>query len=180
MVLAEIVKERIGKNCDEMRQFFQSMINNGELTAYSVEINKRIIEKDTEDEEIVRTKKGALLTPIKELSRFRPAIIEEQGVRYSLHIGSHGSSYDDDNEDTRYNHFILEKLSKDINYKQMFISADDRICVWSEEEKNIIAKLYMSYDEHWIDEKLEKSEGYLTISGENDKFFEKVLAFIKN
>jgi aminoglycoside N3'-acetyltransferase len=180
MVLTEIVKERIGKNCDEMRQFFQSLINNGEWTAYSVEINKRIIEKDTEEEEVVRTKKGALLTPTKELSKFRPAIIEEQGVRYSLHIGCHGSAYDDDNEDTRYNHFILEKFSKDIDYKRMFISADDRICVYSEEEKNIIAKLYMSYDEHWIDEKLEKSEGYLTISGEKDKFFEKVLAFIKN
>jgi len=189
--LVEIVRENIGKNSYEMRQFFQRMVKNGELKAYDVEVNKKIVEKNTDDEEIVRTKKGATLTPTQELIEYQPVLVEdpETGVMYNLDIGSRGGMFfNDGDSQTIYHHCVLEKLAQKPDSKKIatgkefgqFGSFDEGISIPLE---MITARLRISYDQDWESGResdyVAGTSGSLVIEGEKDKLFEKVYSFVK-
>lgn len=187
--LVEIIREDVGKTSYAMRYFFQKMIDKGELKAYSVEINKRIVEKDTDDEEIVRTKKGVTLTPTERLREYQSVFIEdsETGTLYNLDIGSRGGMiYDDGDSQTIYHHCVLEMLAKKFDSKKIMKKG---LGIWgsfdnglSIPDEMIKGRLKVSYDEDWESgvnfDEIAGTTGDLVIEGKKDKLFEKVYDFV--
>jgi len=189
--LAEVVRENFGKSSYQMRQFFQQMVKDGELKAYSVEVNKRIVEKDTEDEEVVRTKKGATLTPTAELKEHQPVLVEDPatGSMYNLDIGSRGGMfYDDGDSQTIYHHCVLERIAQGFDPKKVadrtsfgdFGSFKDGISIPLE---MVNARLRVSYDEDWESggdhDYVARRRGNLVVEGEKDVLFDKVCKFVR-
>lgn len=189
--LAEIVRENIGKSSYQMRQFFQQMVKGEGLQAYTIEVNKKIVEKDTENEKVVRIKKGATLTPTTELREYQPVLIEdpETGVMYNLNIGSKGGRiYNDGNSHTIYHHCVLERIAQGFDLKKVtdktnygeFGSFKDGISIPGE---MVTARLRVSYDEDWesghYSDYVAETKGNLVVEGEQDKLFENVCKFVR-
>ena len=189
--LAEVIRENFGKSSSQMRLFFQQMVKDEDLVAYSVEVNKKIVEKDTEDEEVVRIKKGATLTPIAELREHRNVFVEDSatGLMYNLDIGSSGGMlYDDGDSQTIYHHCVLERIAEWFDPKKVterinsagFGSFNDGISIPRE---MITARLSVNYDEDWNcggdQDYVAERGGNLVVEGEQDKLFEKVCKFVR-
>jgi len=188
--LVEVVRENFGKSSYQMRQFFQQMVKVKELNAYSVEVNKRIVEKDTEEEEVVKTKKGAILTPTTELKEYQPVFIKDSATEsmYALDIGSRGGMfYNDGDSQTIYHHCVLERIAQGFDPKKVtdkksfgdFGSFKDGISI---PRDMVTARLRVSYDENWesgedIDYVAGRT-GNLVVEGDCDKLFEKVCKFV--
>ncbi len=189
--LSEVVRENFGKSSYQMRQFFQQMVKSRKLRAYSVEVNKRIVERDTEDEEVVRTKKGATLIPTIELREYQPVLVEDPatGFMYNLDIGSRGGMfYDDGDSQTIYHHCVLEKIAQGFNPKKVadrtsfgdFGSFKDGISI---PQEMVTARLRVSYDENWESsgdhDYVAGRSGNLVVEGEKDRLFEEVCKFVR-
>lgn len=189
--LAEIVRENVGKNSNAMRQFFQQMVKRRELKAYCVEVNKRIVEKDTEDEEVVRTRKGATLTPTEKLREYQPVIIEdpETGVMYNLDIGCRGGMFfDDGDSQTIYHHCVLERIAQRFDPRKVADrtsfgdsgSFKDGISIPRE---MVTARLRVSYDENWESggemDYIAGTRMGLVVEGKRDDLFNRVCEFVR-
>lgn len=170
-----------------LRQFFQKMLADGEIKAYTAEINKKIVEKDDENESIVRTVKGATLTAANELKEYGSEgyIIEFVDSKYNLDIGCRGGMFfDDGDSQTMYHYCTLEKLSNDFDLKKIgskssygeFGSYNDGI---NFPEEAIISRLRIDYDEDWRNDRIASSRARIAIEGSMDDLFEKVYKFIK-
>lgn len=183
--LAESIEERIKGYCKEKPQiieFFQNMILKGRLQAYSVDINRRIIEKDNDDEEIIRTIKGATLTPI---SIVPPAhrdnfFLEDvlATTMYSVELESRTSNSDFQPLTHMYGNCNITKLVKNPDLRKLgkyFSSVSI--------PKNMIdGNLHYSWDHDIKEGSHHEKRGYLTIEGnrfEEDNLFEKFYHFVK-
>ena len=184
----ETIRENIGKSSYQMRQFFQDLVAKKELKAYFVEVNKEIVEKNTEDEEVVRTIKGATLTPTTKLEAYDAVFVEDPATKimYNLDIGGRGGMFfDDGNSQTIYHHCTLERLAKEFNPKKVTIkkgygefgSFNDGISIPRE---LITARLHVSYDQDEYCDKVVATRGHLVIEGDKDDLFTKVYNFVKN
>ena len=189
--LTEILRENVGRTSYQMRLFFQQMVKKGELRAYHVEVNKQFVEKDTEDEEVVRTRKGATLTPTKNLREYQPVLVEspKTGVMYNLDIGSRGGMFfNDGDSQTMYHHCVLEKIAEGFDPKKVADRTDsgelgsfkNGISIPRE---MVTGRLKVSYDEDWESGResdyIAKTEGALVIEGEQDELFKKVCEFVR-
>lgn len=189
--LVEALREHVGKSSYQMRGFFQGMVNRGELKAYLVEVDKQIVEKDTEGELIYRIIKGATLVPTSELKEYGAALVEylEIGTIYNLDIGSHGGMfYNDGDSQTMYHHCVLERLIKSFDPKKVktrtsfgeLISLENGIRI---PEEMVEARLRVNYDEDWeyggTSDFVDSVNASLVIEGEKDKLFEKVCDFVR-
>lgn len=182
------LKENIGKSSYEMRQFFQEMIKTGKLKAYNVELNKQVIEKNTDEEEVIRIKKGATLTPTEKLSEYRPVFVEDltTSTIYHLNIGSRGGMFfNDGDSQTIYHHCVLERIVQGFDPKKI------NSCIRSNFEDGIsippemvTARLRISYDQDWESggnyDYIEETRGNLIVDGEQDSLFAKVMDFVRN
>ena len=189
--LTELVRENFGKSSYQMRQFFQKMVNDGELKAYSVKVNKRSVEEATEDEEVVRTKKGATLALTIKLSEYQPVLVEDPatGFMYNLDIGSRGGTfYDDGDSQTTYHHCVLERIAPGFNLNKVtdrtsFGDFGSFKCGISIPREMITARLRVSYDEDWKSgggqDYIARKSGNLVVEGEKEKLFEKVCEFVR-
>jgi hypothetical protein len=186
--LVEIIRENIGKSSYQMRQFFQDLIKKEELKAYFVELNKEIVEKNTEDEIVVKTIKGAILTPTTKLEEYQAVFVEDptSKIMYNLDIGCRGGMFfDDGDSQTMYHHCTLERLAKEFNPKKVatkkgygeFGSFNDGISIPRE---MITARLSISYDQDEYCDNVTATRGHLVIEGEQDNLFTKVYHFVKN
>ncbi len=180
--LTEIIRENYGMISYQMRQFFLEMIKQRKLRAYTVAVNKRTVEKDTENEEVVRIRKGAILTPTTELREDQAVLIEDPktGTMYNLDIGSRGGMfYNDGDSQTIYHHCILEKLAEQFDLRKVATFGSYRISIPGE---MVTARLRVSYDEDWESggesDYVAGTRGYLVIEGEQDNFFKEVCDFI--
>jgi hypothetical protein len=191
--LVEVVRENAGKSSYQMREFFQDMIDKKELEAFFVEVNKKTVEKDTEDEKVIRTKKGATLTLIRKLKEYEPTLVKDPitGIMYNLDIGSRGGMFfDDGDSQTMYHHCTLERLIEQFDPKKIgtrkgfsdFGSFDDGIQITRE---MVIARLRVSYDEDREyshikgSDYIAKTRGHLVVEGMQDKLFERVCRFVR-
>jgi len=189
--LAEIVMENVGKSSYQMRLFFQQMVKKGELRAYQIEVNKRFVEKDTEDEEVVRTRKGATLTPTEELREYQPVFVEDPktGVMYNLDIGSRcGMFFNEGYSQTVYHYCVLEKIAQRFDSKKVadrtsfgvFGSFKDGISIPRE---MVTARLRVSYNEEreysGEFDYIAGTEGNLVVEEEQDNLFKRVCKFVR-
>lgn len=189
--LTEIVNENIGKSSDEMRQFFQKMVKRNELKAYGVEVNSKTVERDTEDETVVRIRKGATLTPTKKLREYQHVLIEDPTTRalYNLDIGSRGGMFfDDGDSQTIYQHCVLEKLARRFDPKKVTDRMDFGDSGSFEEGisipgKLVTARLSVSYYQDWESrgesDYLAGTRGTLIVEGQQDNLFKKVCGFVR-
>lgn len=186
--LTEIIRENIGKSSYQMKQFFQDLITKGELKAYFVELNKEIVEKNTGDEKVVKTIKGAVLTPTTKLEEYQAVFVEDPTTKivYNLDIGSRGGMFfDDGDSQTTYHHCTLERLAKEFDPKKVttkkgygtFGSFDDGISI---PEELVTARLRVTYDEDEDCGAVVATSGHLVIEGAQDDLFTKVYNFVKN
>jgi hypothetical protein len=183
MGLTEIARESAGKTSHEMKNFFGKMVKQGNLQAYLVELDKQVVEKDTQDEQLVRTKKGVTLTPTKKLSENCQVIVEdpETGTRYFLSMGSRGGEfYDDGDSQTIYHDCTLERLSERFNPRKLTRCFEGRIAI---PERMVSARLRMSYSEDWKSgcdsDYIASTTGQTVIEGERDSLFTKICEFVK-
>ncbi|MEK6861321.1 MAG: hypothetical protein AABY07_05095 [Nanoarchaeota archaeon] len=161
--LAEIVRENVGKNSYQMRQFFQQMVKRGELKAY--------------------TRKRATLTLTEELRENQPVFIKDPETRimYYLDIRSEGGMfYNDGNSQTMYHHCVLERLTKQLDPKKVATRFDGGTTVPKE---MVAARLRIDYDqdcksggEH---DYVAETRGNLVVEGKQDKLFKKVCKFVR-
>ena len=178
----ETVREDVAKSSYVMMGFFRKLIENGKIRAYDIEVGKRTFE-ETEDEEIVRVKKGATLTPTTELRDNRDFLIEDPktGTRYKLSIGSRGSMFDDDGNQDVYHHCSLERLNDRFNPKGISRRMDGGILI---PEDMIDSRLSVNYNEDWRAgaslDYLEGGCGSLSVAGRTDEFFERVCEFVRS
>lgn len=193
--LTEIVRENVGTSSHAMRLFFQHMVRSGELKAYQVEIDKKVIEKNTEDESVVRTKKGVTLTPTEELNEYQAVFVEDPktGVMYNLNIESWGGAfYNDGDSQTIYHSCVLERITPETDLKRVAerysSNFGNKIFL---PEMIIAARLTVRYHQDWESganyDYVAGTEGSLIIgtnkdlvvNGEQDQLFEKVCSFVR-
>ena len=186
--LAEVVTEPIGKKTYEMVSFFQDMIRRGELRAYSIEVNKRIVEKDTSDERIVRTIKGATLTPTESVRDNATIIVQDSktGVMYLLSMDSEGGMpYDDGDSQTIYHNCTLEKLAGEFDSKKVTTRTEigGLGYVINLPKDMVTARLRISYNENWVSagetDVIGNRSGHLAIEGERDSLIDKIYEFVR-
>mgnify|MGYP001600875628 CR=1 FL=1 len=183
--LAEIVRENVGKNSLSMRLFFQGLIDNGEIKAYSFEIDKSTVEKDTDDEKVIRIKKGLTLEEVKKLAEYQPVFIEDvnKGSMYYLHISSHGGMFDDEGGQTIYNNCSLERLASGFNPRLISGGYRNENSGISIPEDMIVARLRVNYSDDWeagadVDYIADR-RGSTVVEGKRDKLFDNVLEFVR-
>lgn len=180
--LEEVAREGVGKSSYQMRNFFQEMFKRGELKAFSVEVDKQEVLSDTEDEKVVKTKKGATLTPTTKLEEYQPVILVDSktGIMYNLNVGSRGGEfYDDGDSQTIYHHCVLSRLSR---FDPKKITSDHHGGI-SIPNNMVTARLRVSYDEDWESgentDRIGATRAHLVIEGEQDSLFQRVYEFVR-
>lgn len=169
--LSTIVREDVGKRSSEMIYFFQRMVKNAELKAYSVTLKKR---------------KGITLTPTSELKEYQMVFVEDQrtGNMYNLAIHVRGGMiYNGSDSQTIYHTCVLEKLAQKFDPKKVTTGSVEGISVISIPQKMVTARLRVNYNEEWESgydqDYVEGTKGNLVTEGEHDTLFEKVREFVK-
>jgi len=173
------------KNNSKIKEFFQNLIIKGELLAYDLEINKQIVEKDTEDEKIVRTIKGLTLIPINFIypnNSDGSYFFEDPETLTKYHIAFDASSSESDFEplENKDGHCDIIRL--------ISVPSFNRITERSYKDPNIPEDMIngrLSYN--WSDTIRgiprdsihHDSYSHLTIEGELDTLFNKTSKFIE-
>ena len=175
-----------GKPIDEMLQFFQRRISRGDLKAYLVEVDPKEVLKDTPEEEVVRTKKGTVLTPVERLEERDSFILEDPktGTYYVLETSSSGDAYVDGGGQASHHNCILERLTQfDPDQVNGIKDSFGRVSIDYPEEV-IGARLSVSYDRSSDHSGSGPSkmcgDGTLSIEGEQDRLFKKVAEFVRS
>lgn len=179
--LTKIVEESVGKDSFSMRLFFQKMIESGELKAFSVDVDKKTVEKNNEDELVTRTKKGATLTETTELTDYQPYFIEDPktGVKYYFNVGARGGVFfnDGDGQDI-YHNCLLMRVDQALDYRKI-TGGHNTISIPTDK---ITGTLRVSFtqtgDYSGSYDRIENTGGHLEIEGEQDSLFEKVYEFV--
>lgn len=179
----ESVRGSVGKSSSQMKWFFQEMIKKGELIAYTVEVNKRTVE-ETEEEQVIRIRKGATLTPTKELYPYEniDTIVEDPKTRtkYLLHIGSEGGMFSEDGDSQTIHHrCVLERLAQQFDPRKVVAGLGG---IYAPKEV-VSAILSVGYGEDWgsrgESDGIRGTRGNLAVEGEQDGLFEKVCEFVR-
>ena len=190
--LAELVREHIGKGSDHMVRFFQRMVKDGELNAYSVQIDRTTVDKDTEDEKVIRIKKGATLTPITELGKSKHIFVEdvESEVMYNFCADSWGGHVFEDGpqtSQTKYHFCALERLAQGFDLRKIKGKPSCIGPVGSDidfPEGVVVSRLRINYKEDWQSgsdsDYFTGSKGDFSVEGEMDGLFEKVCEFVRS
>ncbi len=166
MNLVRIISAPVAKMSFEMVPFFQGMVEMGDLEAYTVAIDKEIVDKDAEDEKIVRTIKGATFTRTSSLKENETFLVAyaKLGTNYFLNVKYWGLLADDE---LTYE-CTIEKLVRNFDAKKMKALSSIQSSLFLP-ESNVIARL--STFKYGKDKRM-------TIEGERDAFFEEVYAFV--
>lgn len=166
------------RNQSDIVRFFQEMVYNGESMAYSVEIDKQIVEVDTEAERVVRTIKGATLTPITEISlslaSHNGLFLEDPSIEamHYMHIYSRSHSSDFVNVEHRYGWCDITGLVKNPDLRKLR-KPYNGINI---PEEMAHGRLHYKWDDDIGEEGIKS--GYLRIEGEQDSLFAKVAEFV--
>lgn len=174
MALAKILREPRGKMNCLMESFFQGLIDNGRLVAYTVEIDKAS-ERETKDRRVIVIKKGATLTPTKKLRYHQPVFVEDASTkaRYNLSIRAEGGMFDDEGENTVYHSCVLEKLVSASDGFDAREVAKDYYGGVAIPENMVVARLRMNYAQGG------DSYGEFVVEGEMDGLFKEICDFIR-
>ena len=165
--------------------FLNEMIKREELRAYRVQINKRTIERDDEDELVVRVKKGVSLTPIERLGSYYPYILEDTstGNKYHLFMEGHGGVISEYGDQTIYDNCLVEKL-KDPDFRKIsVIMGDGRLGIPDEMVETRIRTSYSTDFEALSDVDVPVGhDGHVKVEGreESDPFLEKFYNFLQS
>lgn len=167
------------KDSWEIKKFFQGLINENLVRAYDFEIDKEIIEKDTEREKIIRTIKGASLKPIKDIhpnngagSYFFKNV--ESLVLYTVGIDTKSSTSDFEDLEYKYHNIDVIRLSDRIELKDI----STRLGGLDISEDIITGTFYYNGNHEIRDHEFHKKSGYLRIKGEQDAFFSRIKDFL--
>ncbi len=183
-MLKQIVRLNAGKDVKSMRRFFQSLVNSGQLNAFSCEVDKEETVENGNKVFITKTL-GATLTPIrkfdtKEDNCWYFVKDAKTATLYFLTLKHDYSGYvlSDDAEDsqTEYNHCTLERLVADpdlTKVRRYYWTVDDEV-----PEELIVARLRISYNKDWCKNKVEQVDQGLEIKGSSDNLFKKVCGFV--
>jgi len=179
-------EEKIGKGSYEMLYFFQTLVDSKKLKAYSAEVDKRFLDKDTDEEEIIRIKKGLTLTPAEKISEGRPYFLEdvESKKTYSLRIGSEGGAfYNDGDSQDIYHHTTLERLTD--KFDKTKVQKNELVFHGLSIPQEMVDGILMaSYTDKWDSvgdmDFIKEYNGNTFFKGEPDKLFDSVLEFLRN
>lgn len=167
------------KNSWEIKRFLQGLINKNLIRAYDFEIDREIIEKDTEREKIIRTIKGVSLKPIKDIhsnngagSYFFKNV--ESLVLYNVEIDTKSSTSDFEDLEYKYHNIDVIRLSNRAELKDI----STRLGGLDISEDIITGTFYYNGNHEIRDHESHKKSGYLRIKGERDKFFLKLEKFV--
>ena len=163
------IRENVGKPICDMVEFFQQMVSDGDLLAYTVERNRQEVLKDTDVEKITRTIKGSILIPTQEIRECHSYVVEdtETHVRYLL-----GTNYiyllSTDHPHDRDRSYI-KRLPGDLKSKTIEDGLEVVLC---DLRRSSTAELSIIYDEASL-------EGTLNQEGETDSFLDRVMDFVR-
>jgi len=179
--LMETLRERRGKPIYLIVGFFNNLMKRGELVAHSIEIDRIVVERDTAEERVTRTIKGATLIPTDEIRDNCSYILDRSGRRYHLNTKVYGGMfYDEGNSQTVYHNCILERLASNFDLKMVSKANGDYHTKILIPREMIDGRLRAYYSEDSEDDEVVSSRGSLYIDGENDELFEAVRKFIIN
>ena len=180
MALVETLREPIGRTVHEMVYFFNELIDKGRLKAFSVDIDKKIVEKDTDIERITRTIKGATLTEVSKVRGYYPFFLQVlKGRQYNLSLRSEGGPFfDGGDSQTIYHHCILERLIENFDLKVVSKGSSLTGDIYIPNEM-IDGRLRVNYSQDYEDDYPAGSRGDLVIEGRTDLLFEETAAFVK-
>jgi len=177
--LPKVLDGNAGRKTYEMKELFERLIQKGKLQAYEVEIDKRHIEKDTEEEMVIRIKKGVTLIPLDKIGDNKKLILKDtKGNFYHIVIESSGS----EDGGTSYHLTRIDKLSGDFNpekhirglgpYNDDFMVIDDLIK----------SRLVVNFEEKYNrDDELIGTEGKFRLDGDfTDRLVKTALRFVKS
>jgi len=185
--LTEIARKACGKSSYAMLQYFQGLVDNGEIKAYFAEFDKATIIKENAEEKIVKIKKGLTLTPAIKLGddeAINYAFIVQDlstGIRYHLDIvHKFGEPYGYWNTQIIDSRCILEKLAEDFDPGKLPKKKGSGIAI---PQDMVNARLKVDYHERVSDKEtysVDSPEGSLVIEGEKDALIDKVCRFVKD
>jgi hypothetical protein len=146
-----------------------------------VEVNKRYIEKDTEEEQVIRIKKGVTLTPLDKIENDRLLLKDIKDNFYYLVMESHGS----ESSDTVYNTTRIDKLSEDFNpQKHITGSIWHQDCFYLDDKilyESLKSRLVVNFDKTYdMDDNFTGNKGKFRLDGDpTDRLIRTVLRFVK-
>ncbi len=169
--LAEIVNENVGKNSSDMRYFFQKLIEQKDINLYSLEVNKKTVLKDDEDEQVISVKKGATLIPTDKIKEYQPFILEDVITKnqYYISLSSEGGMVPLDGEQDIYYTCVIEKLLPRIDFRKIDVIRNGL------PNELVSSKLVINYTQSDYGDK-----GKLTVDGELDPLFTKICDYVRN
>jgi len=178
-------RETPGLTAWDMREWLNKLIAKKQLKTFVVKIDKRIVEKDDEDERVIRIKKGATLEPVDAIKYEQGYVIEDPktGTRYLVEIKSRGGQFfDEGTSQNTYHDLILEKIAEDFNLRKIKEGGLTRKL--SVPKESIIARCSVHYTQEEISpahegDYVESWHVSLTAEDEQDKLFEQTCGFIK-
>ena len=165
--------------------FINEMIKRGELKAYSPHIDQRSLEREDDEERVIKIKKGLSLTPIEKVGPYRPHIIEDlsTGNKYHLFMGGYGGEITEDGNQTIYDNCLIEKL-KDPDFRKIRdIMGGGRLGIPDEMVSLRIRTSYSTKFEVLLDVDVPVSHrGSVNVEGkeESDSFFIKFYKFLQS
>ncbi|MBA7689096.1 hypothetical protein ES703_97591 [subsurface metagenome] len=170
------------KNNWEIKEFLQELINKNIVRAYDVKINKSIVEKDTDTEKVVRTIKGASLTPITDIhpnsgggSYFFQNV--DNQMFYAVEMKMRISDFDFEDLKTKYGHLNVTRLSE----KAEFNDIGEIFSRFNISENVISGRFHYRWDDELRGGEITGKhirEGYLKMKGESDDFFSRLEKFL--
>jgi hypothetical protein len=175
------IEERIDgyyKSEREIAEFLREMVRQGELQAYGFIMNEQLIDKETEDEQIIKVIKGTNLKPIgEEQMVYWDDFFLKEPTAETLYYVTLTSDYDYNNR-SPFGHLKITRLAKDSDLRKIKEGYTEIMI-----PKDMIDGL-LSYD--WRGVKRTNSKGdYNEISAnlsidKEDDFFAKVAEFVRN
>ena len=182
--LVDTIEDTTNDSCKdtwEIKHFFQSLIDKKELRVYNFEINEKLIEKDTEDEKVVRTIKGITLKPTNNIypcSASGSYFFEDPatGIKYTVEMDFRSSTSDFEPLEHKYGHCSITRLVKNPDLRKLntFFSQLDI------PKEMIDGKFYYGWTDNVRKGSHHEKWGHLTIEGEQDELFEKVCGFVRS
>ncbi len=166
--LTETQNEKIGRSNYDMVRFFNNLIKEGKLNAFSVEASKKNMIGEI-------GKKCITFVPLDAIKDNSSSIVKTQNER-GYHLDLRSCRYCD----VTYHKCVLERLAFNFNLENPAgIMIDYRGRIWLPEEiKNgVIKTSYLIRHESHFENGF--SRGNLVIDGYMDGFFERICEFVR-
>lgn len=190
-----------GKNENELFDYFEELVKDNTLKAYTVRFNAQKLIEETDDYKIIRITKGAILKPAKAEMCYKFNFVKDNstGRKYKLDIRSFDRNVSNDRSFRDLVHACdLERLAANFDPRKVSLEKRYLPDVFGESgpfnylmipEEMITARLKAEYVQHQIidlhasfysQQKTQRTSGKLEVSDETDPLFVKFVEFLKS